>query len=46
LLKGGGEPRNEPFNVRARRIAVVSTVVWIGVIVSGRLIAYLDLGYY
>jgi Co/Zn/Cd efflux system component len=46
LLTGEGAPRKEPFDVRARRIAILSTVVWIGVIVSGRLIAYLDLGYY
>jgi Co/Zn/Cd efflux system component len=46
LFAGGRMPPDVRFDVRTRRIAALSIVVWIGVIVAGRLIAYLDLGYY
>ena len=46
LFTSGGTLHDVRFDVRTRRIAALSIVVWIGVIVAGRLIAYLDLGYY
>ena len=36
----------EPFDGNAKGLAIAAILVWIGVVVSGRLIAYLDLGYY
>jgi Co/Zn/Cd efflux system component len=46
LVASGGTLRDLEFDVRSRRVAALSIVVWIGVIVAGRLIAYLDLDYY
>lgn len=46
LFERGGAARPEPFGNGPKVLAAVAILVWLGVIVSGRLIAYLDTGFY
>jgi Co/Zn/Cd efflux system component len=46
LFTSMGKVQTVQLDVGTRRLAALSTLVWIGVIVAGRLIAYLDLDYY
>lgn len=46
LFDEGGPARTASFGTGAKVLATIAILVWLGVIVSGRLIAYLDLGFY
>jgi hypothetical protein len=46
LFKERGAARAEPIEAASKSLALLAIVVWLGVIVAGRLIAYLDVGFY
>lgn len=46
LFNERGTARKEPVDGAAKSLATLAIVVWLGVIVAGRLIAYLDVGFY
>jgi hypothetical protein len=46
LFNERGTARAEPVDAASKSLALLAIVVWLGVIVAGRLIAYLDVGFY
>lgn len=46
LFGRSGSERAQAFGIAPKLLAVLSIIVWLGVIIAGRLIAYLEFGFY